>query len=114
LLGVQTWGITTTFWMGALIWKVGSISAVKDNPFAALLAIQISPGAGLYLGLIGGLVVAAALGFAAVHRLLSAGSLKPFYVTQGCSCALGILLAFYVGPDQPAQSKDTSTANLLL
>ena len=57
-LGVGAWGIVAMFWMGALIWKVGSFTdspEIKDNPFAAIFATQVSPGAGLYLGLIGGL-----------------------------------------------------------
>ena len=55
VLAVQAWGTVAVFWMTALIWKVGSgfdSSDIKDNPFAGLLASQISPGAGLYLGLI--------------------------------------------------------------
>jgi hypothetical protein len=57
LLAAQGWGTITAFWMGSLIWKVGSIldsPEMKDNPFAAIFATQIGPGAGLYLGLIGG------------------------------------------------------------
>ena len=70
LLTVQAWGTVAVFWMAALIWQVGTIGDsldVKDNPFAGLLATMISPGAGLYLGLIGAIVVAAALGFMAVR-----------------------------------------------
>ena len=51
VLAVQAWGTVAVFWMTALIWKVGSVfdsSDIKDNPFASLLASQISPGAGLY------------------------------------------------------------------
>jgi len=108
LLGVQSWGTLAIFWMGALIWKIGSIldsSDMKDNPFAALFATQISPGAGLYLGLIGGVAIAGALGFIVVRRLLSAGSLKLYYATQGISCVLGIVLALLVGPDRPLKPR---------
>ncbi|MFI5457627.1 MAG: hypothetical protein ACHRXM_19465 [Isosphaerales bacterium] len=106
ILGVQTWGTLAVFWMGALIWKVGSIfdssADIKDNPFAAafsaLFATQISPGNGLYVGLIGGITVAGTLGFIAVRRLLVAGDLKPYYATQSVSIVLGILLALFVGP----------------
>ncbi len=96
--------------MGALLWKVGSILGspdLKDNPFAAIIATQFSPGAGLYLGLIGGIAVAGALGYVAVRHLLMAGDLKPFYASQGLSCLLGILLAVFVGPNQPSKPKDT-------
>ena len=102
LLSVQAWGTIATFWMGALIWKFGSIldsPDVADNPFAAMFStILISPSAGLYLGLIGGITVAGTLGFLAVRLLLTVHNLKPFYVSQGISCTLGILLAFFVGP----------------
>ena len=110
LLGVQSYGTLAVFWMGALIWKVGSILGsgdMKDNPFAALIATQISPGAGLYLGLIGGIGIAGALGFVIVRRFLSAGSLKPYYATQGLSLALGMLLAFFGGPSAPSRSEST-------
>ena len=112
VLAVQAWGTVAVFWMAALIWKVGSVldsSDIKDNPFAALvaalLATQITPGAGLYLGLIGALMVAAALGFIAVRRLLASGSIRVYFVTQGLSVALGILLAFFVGPSGPSKDE---------
>jgi hypothetical protein len=107
ILCVQAWGTLAVFWMGAFIWKVGSILDsidAKENPFAALIATQISPGAGLYLGLFGGIVVAGSLGFIVVCRLLASGSLKPYYVSQGLSFALGILLAFFVGPIHSSKS----------
>jgi DNA-directed RNA polymerase subunit RPC12/RpoP len=110
LLAVQAWGTLAVFWMGGLIWKVSSILSspdVQGNPFAALFATQISPGAGLYLGLIGGIAVAGALGFLVVRRLLCVGSLKRYYVTQGVACVIGILLALSVGPDRP-ESKATT------
>jgi len=112
-LAVQAWGTLAVFWMGALVWKVGSIldsPDIKDNPFGALFATQVSPGAGLYLGLIGGIAVAGALGFLVVRRLLSAGSLKAYYVTQGLGCVFGILLALLVGPDRPSRPEATETA----
>jgi hypothetical protein len=106
VLVVQAWGTVAVFWMAALIWKVGSIfdsSDIKNNPFAGLLATQISPGAGLYVGLIGALIVAAALGFVAVRHLLVFGRMKVYCATQGVSVALGILLGFFVGPSAPSK-----------
>ncbi len=103
-IAVQAWGTVAVFWMGALVWKVGSIldsPAVKDNPLAMLFATQISPGAGLYLGLFGGLVVAAALGFVAVRRSLGIRDLWPYFATQGCSVAVGILLAIFSNREAP-------------
>jgi len=76
-------------------------SDIKDNPFAGLLATQISPGAGLYIGLIGALIVAGALGFVAVGHLLVLGRMKAYVVTQSVSVGLGILLGFLVGPSGP-------------
>lgn len=67
-LGVGAWGTIALFWMGGLIWKVGSLlesSEAEGNPFAAMLATQVSPGSGLYIGLIGGLIAAGALGYVA-------------------------------------------------
>ena len=112
-LGVQALATVAVFWMGTLIWKIGSIldsPGMKDNPLAALIATQISPGAGLYLGLIGGIAVAGALGYIAVRHLFGSGSLKPYYATQGLSCVLGILLAFFVGPGHTALDESNHTS----
>jgi len=111
-LGIQTWGTLAVFWMGSLIWQFGSLfdsSDMSNNPFTALFATQISPGAGLYFGLIGGIAIAGALGFIVVQRLLAAGNLRHYYVTQGLSCILGVLLAFFVGSDRLGQ-RDRTTA----
>ncbi len=105
-LGVGAWGTVAMFWMGGLIWKVGSILEspdVKDNPFAAIFATQVSPGAGLYLGLIGGLVVAGALGFLAFRQLQPVGRLRFFYISQSCALVLGVLVAITVGPERLAE-----------
>lgn len=107
-LGVGAWGIVALFWMGALIWKVGSITdspEIKDNPFAAIFASQVSPGAGLYLGLIGGLIVAGALGFLAFRRLQQANRLKLFYIVEPCALVLGLLVAIAVGPERTAEAE---------
>ncbi len=111
ILGVQAWGTLAVFWMGALLWKIGSIfdsPNLQDSPFAAIFATQLSPGAGLYLGLIGGIAVAGALGFVAVRYFIIAGNLKPFYLSQGLSCLLGILLAVFVGPGRLSSPKDVT------
>jgi hypothetical protein len=107
-LGVGAWGIVALFWMGALIWKVGSITdspEIKDNPFAAIFATQVSPGAGLYLGLIGGLIVAGALGFLAFRRLQQTNRLKLFYIVEPCALVLGLLVAIAVGPERTAEAE---------
>jgi hypothetical protein len=115
LLSVQAWGTIALFWMGALIWKLGSIFEspdLKGNPFAAMLSTMlVSPGAGLYLGLIGGGTVAGALGFLAVRLLLPVRNLKTFYASQAISCVLGILLAVFVGPNRAGQSASRAQPN---
>lgn len=112
LLSTQGWGTIAFLWMGALIWNFGSILEspdMQDNPFATLFATQISPGAGLYLGLVGGIVVAAAAGFLAVRILSTKQNLNLYFVSQGISCALGILLAFSVIPARPSSPNDSAT-----
>jgi len=107
LLGVQAWGTVAVFWMGGLIWKVGSLldsPEIKDNPFAAMLGSQVSPGTGLYVGLIGGAVVTGAAGYVVVRQLLRAKKVKYYYVSQGVSCLLGILVLFLVGFDRASDA----------
>lgn len=114
LLCVQGWGTVVAFWMGVLIWKVGSIldsPEFNDNPFAAIFATQISPGTGLYLGLIGGIIVATAAGFLVVRMLSALRNLKLYYVSQGISCALGVMLAFFVGLDRMSLSNGTAATS---
>ena len=113
LLSVQAFGTIVTFWMGGLIWRVGSIletSNAGDNPFAVLFATQISPGAGLYLGLIGGFTVAASAGFLAIHLLLKMHKLNLFFTSQGSACVIGMLLLFFIIPASPPMNS-SSTVN---
>jgi hypothetical protein len=108
VLAVQAWSTAAMFWMAALIWKVNSIvdsPGIKDNPFAGLLAIQVSPGAGLYVGLIGALVAATTLAFVAGRRLL-----VPYLITQALSVGLGLLLVFFVGPSATSAPSKHETA----
>ena len=112
-LGVGAWGTIALFWMGGLIWKVGSLlesSVAEGNPLAAMLATQVSPGSGLYLGLIGGLIAAGALGYVAYRQLQGAGHTRVFYIGQACALVLGVLVAAVVGPD----SKSTSSSSASL
>ena len=101
VLVIQSWGTLAAFWMGAIIWKIHSaVADLGPNPFAMMIARQISPGAGLYVGLIGSMVIVSALGFVIVRRLLGS-SLQPFYATQSISLILGALLTIYVTSSRP-------------
>lgn len=116
VLGVQAWATVAAVWMGALIWKISSVydrSELNFNPFAAMIAIQIGPGAGLYLGLIGAFGVAVALGFVAIRRLIRSGSLKQYYVTQGIAIALAILWTFSLEVSSTTESKNTPKPGVL-
>jgi len=114
-LGVGAWGTVMMFWMGGLIWKVGSIldsQDVQDNPFAAIFATQISPGAGLYLGLVGGILVAGSLGFLAFRTLQVTNKLHYFYISQICALVLGVVVAIAVGPERSAPTNVGSTTSV--
>lgn len=111
-MGAGAWGTIALFWMGGLIWKVGSLldsPDLKDNPFAAMLATQVSPGSGLYLGLIGGLIAAGALGFVAYRNMQLAGRSRVFYAAQSGALVLGIAVAMLFGPESPSKGDDTVT-----
>ena len=110
LLAVQSWGVIATFWMGSLFWKIAAVfdsSEIADNPFASMLATQIGPGAGLYLGLIGSMTVAGSVGFIVFRVLQSQKRLLLFFISQGFACLLGVVAALLLGvslssPSQPA------------
>ena len=106
-LGAGAWGTVVLLWMGGLICQVGAIfnsSEVDENPFAAILATQVSPGAGLYLGLIGGLLVAVTMGFWAVCHFRSINRLRYFYITQTAALIVGFLVAVAGAPEGPNES----------
>ncbi|MFO7903158.1 MAG: FxLYD domain-containing protein, partial [Pirellulaceae bacterium] len=106
-LGVGAWGTVAVLWMGSSISKVGSYfnsPEIQENPFAALFASQISPGAGLYLGLIGGLATAASLGYVAVHRLRPESRLWLVFTVQGGAITTGLLISFGLDVGPSSQS----------
>lgn len=101
LLASQAWASIAAFWMAGLIWKAGGMfddPEIRDNPFAGILASQVGPGSGLYLGLIGALLAAGGLGFLAVRALSRTGKAHLYYVSQGCAVVLGIAILLLVGP----------------
>jgi hypothetical protein len=111
LLLVQAYGTVAAFWMGALIWKVGSLPQspeLEDSPFAAALSSAlVSPGTGLYIGFVGGIAVAGSLGFVSIRQLQSSGRFLPFYLSQGLSLVVGIVLAVsLVEPNESSLTDD--------
>jgi len=109
LLGSQAWASVALFWMAGLIWKAGGMfddPEIRDNPIAGMLASQISPGSGLYLGLIGALLAAGALGFLAVRAFSPVHKTHLYIISQGCAVILGILVVLLVGPGRTKPASD--------
>jgi hypothetical protein len=73
LLPVQAWGLVTSIWMSMILWHMSIATQALEaegSPFAGFLAaVMISPGEGLYLGLIGGICLAGSLGFLVARAL---------------------------------------------
>lgn len=113
VLASQAWGTIAVILMGSLIWKIGSIfddPKIGGNPFTAILATQIGPGAGLYMGLIGGILAAGALGFIIVRHLHENGKIRSYYISQTIAVGLGIGIAILLGSNMSkARSSDSLT-----
>lgn len=111
MLLVQSWGTVAAIWTGSLIWRVGSIfdsAEARGNQLAALFATQVGPGAGLYLGLLGGLTVAITLGFVSIRRLLATtGRLRLYYIVQCSSSVVGALFAVVLGLGDPGRDENS-------
>ncbi len=111
---IQAGGIFTVFWMGMLIWQVSSLLFDKEannNPFGALLLSQISPGIGLYLGLIGGLMVVGAISYVIASWSRKAGNLKLFYGCTLFSSLFGISLSLLGSFPAPVQSTEGANSS---
>jgi hypothetical protein len=102
--------------MVGLIWRVGAIfdnPDIRDNLFADMLASQVAPGGGLYLGLIGALLAGGGIGFLAVRAFSPTGKTHLYYISQGSAVVVGILIALSLGampgkgtsidPDRPSR-----------
>ncbi len=120
-LGINIWGIVVMLWMGGLIWSIGSISYSPANDkiervISLLVATQVSPGSGLYLGLIGGIIVAIAFGFLAFWQFRSVGHLKLYCTLLSIVLVLGIIPAIHLVKNfQENKPEDTpSTATPIL
>jgi len=65
-LGAAAWGAMSAFLMGGMIWGLANDF---DDSSEAFHGIFTTPGAGLYLGLIGGLITLSGLSYLAVQQL---------------------------------------------
>jgi hypothetical protein len=109
----QALGTIACLWMVGEVWRVRAIREspdIRDNIFGRMLATQVSPGAGLILGMLGG------LGMAVVFALLTIQCLKKTRVyafIQAGSLLLGVGIAVLLASQAslPAhQKRDTSAA----
>jgi len=107
MLFAAAWGTVAVFWMGSLIFQVAGIPsspALAENPFAGVLALSISPGAGLYIGLIAGLGTAIALCCGACRQTGHETFRKkygPVIASQVVAIAVGVGLALLLGAASP-------------
>lgn len=103
ILPVQLWGIVVAFWMGGLLWKLSSLSAednVKDNLFAAMLSTMlVSPGIGLYIGLVGGLSIAGALGYVTAIKCYQKNRMAIFVALEAVALCVGIGAVVFLAPN---------------
>ena len=97
VLLAQAWGTVAALWMVGEVLRVGAFAKapeMRDNPFGLMLVTQVGPGAGLFLGMIGGIGLAVAFG------ILTFQFLKTRYVfagTQTLSVLIGIGIAMALG-----------------
>lgn len=100
-LVAAAWGTVALFWMAALIFRVATITnmeGLSDNPFAAVLATQISPGAGLYVGLVGSVGVLAAFIFTVRRHPSEGHGLRrhaALVATQASALVLGSAIVMF-------------------
>jgi hypothetical protein len=89
------WSITVAFWYVGFIWKVFTFSSKfkeffggRNNPFGGTIEVSVSPGIGLWFGLV------AALGAVGVFSTLMTlrGKTLWIYLAEGIGLLLGILL----------------------
>ena len=109
----QALGTVACLWMVGEVWRVRAIREspeIRNNMFGQMLAIQVSPGAGLILGMLGG------LGMAVVFALVAIQCLKKTYIyafTQALSLLLGFGVAMMLAGQTslPGQQKRDGSAS---
>lgn len=90
------WGIVAMLWMGGIICKIAATMdsfGQEDDPLAALLAMQVTPGAGLYVGLIGGVITAGAMGYVATTQFRGEWRLWMLSAVYSGAVVLGLWIA---------------------
>lgn len=114
---VQGWGVIVVFWMGSLLWKLSTLasqSAVEENVFAAMFSTMlISPGVGLYLGLIGAIAISGALGYLVGRRLFESNRRITFGITQAVALGIGGAVAAMLGPTGLAEPHRNTQTGIL-
>lgn len=110
LLISQGVGTLAAFWMGTLLWRLSntfSMNANSENAIGGLFAsLMVSPGAGLYFGLLGGVLVAGPTGYL-VFRQPRQGVI-PVFVNQILFTCIGIVLVVYLGRNQDLQQQSVN------
>jgi hypothetical protein len=99
LLTVEFWGVFVAFWMCSLLWQLSRMTTESDGALAKMFSTMlISPGSGLYVGLIGGMAVAASLVFFISSRSRLTSSTNVFAILQSVTVAVAALVALVVVP----------------
>jgi hypothetical protein len=87
------WALTVLLWLLGFIWKVFTIHTkmkqmVKSNPFAGQVEFSVSPGIGLWIGMV------VALASVAVFSILLGlrGKTLWIYLAEGVGLLLGVLM----------------------
>ena len=106
----QGLGTIAAFWMAGQVWGILAFRQspeIHGNMFGQMMALQLTPGAGLFVGLLSG------IGVAVVFALLAIQCLKKpysFAISQTVSFVVGIVIAVTFGhqgdfPSKPRPSE---------
>lgn len=110
VLPVQAFGVICTLWLGGLLWRLSNhdVPGTGMGIFAALLP---SPGAGLWLGIVGGILVAGGAGLLAYECLSKSSKTTHFIATETIGIVLGLSIAIgltnFPMPQTPFNSSDS-------
>jgi hypothetical protein len=110
-LSASAWGVAATIWLGGIIWKIATTMdsfGLEDDSLAALFAMQVTPGAGLYLGLIGGGIVAGATGYVAGARLRREGGVWRLIAVDFGAAIVGLLIVLGGGEVGSIPNRDVA------